>query len=56
MLRVINGNQKYFKKKLELILSQRQIVQKNKSNIVLPIIKNIKKNGDKALIKYEKKF
>ena len=56
MLRFLNGNQNNFKKKLELILDKRKLVQKNKSNIVKPIIKNVKKNGDSAVIKYEKKF
>jgi len=56
MLRYLNGNQKNFQKKLELILNKRKYIQKNKANIVKPIIENIKKNGDSALIKYEKKF
>jgi histidinol dehydrogenase len=56
MIRFLNGNQNNFKKKLELILEKRKLVQKNKSNIVKPIIENVKKNGDSAVIKYEKKF
>jgi len=56
MLKSINGNQNNFLKKLELILDKRKLVQKSKSNVVKPIIKNVKKNGDKALIKYEKKY
>ena len=56
MLKYLNGNQKNFKKKLEIILNKRRIIQKNKSSIVKTIIKNVKKNGDKALINYEKKF
>ena len=56
MLKYLNGNQKNFLKKLELILNERKLIQKNKSNIVKSIIENVKKNGDKALIKYEKKF
>jgi|TARA_B110001450_G_C17621821_1_gene481537 histidinol dehydrogenase len=56
MLRYLNGNQNNFQKKLELILNERKLVQKNKSNTVKPIIENVKKNGDKALIAYEKKF
>ena len=56
MLRYLNGNQNNFQKKLELILNERKLVQKNKSNIIKPIIKNVKKNGDKAIIRYEKKF
>ena len=56
MLNKLNGNQKNFQKRLEIILNIRKLVQKNKSNTVKPIIKNVKKNGDKAIIRYEKKF
>ena len=56
MLRYINGNQKNFQKKLELILNERKLIQKSKLGTVKNIIKNVRKNGDKALIKYEKKF
>ena len=56
MLKYINANQKNFKRNLELILDKRKIIQKNKSNEVKPIIENIKKNGDRDLIRYEKKF
>ena len=56
MLKNINGNQKNFLKKLELILYARKLIQRNKSKLILPIIESVKKNGDKALIKYEKKF
>jgi len=56
MLRYLNGNQKNFQKKLKLILNERKLTQKNKSGNVKNIIKNVKKNGDKAVIEYEKKF
>ena len=56
MLRYLDGNGINFKKKLELILNKRKQIQKNKSNIVKTIIQNVKKNGDKSLVKYEKKF
>ena len=56
MLRYLNGNQNNFKKKLEIILSQRKSNQINKSNIIKKIINDVKKNGDQALIKFEKKF
>ena len=56
MLKFVNGDKKNFLKKLEIILQSRKLVQKNKLNIVQTIIKNVKKNGDKALIRYEKKF
>ena len=56
MLKYINANQKNFKKNLELILNKRKLIQKSKSNDVKLIIENIKKNGDRDLIRYEKKF
>ena len=52
MLRYLDGNGINFKKKLELILNKRKQIQKNKSNIVKTIIQNVKKNGDKSLVKY----
>ena len=56
MLKNINGNKKNFQRELELILNKRKLAQKNKSNVVKTIIESVKKNGDKALIKYEEKF
>ncbi len=56
MLRYFNGNQKNFIKKLNKVLSKRKIVQYSLSNNVKDIISKIKKNGDKDLIRYEKKF
>ena len=56
MLKKINGNQKNFINKLELILEKRKLNQNSKIDIVKKIISDVKKNGDKALIKYEKKF
>ena len=56
MLKYLDGNQKNFEKKLEIILDKRRVSQKNKSSIVKTIIKRVKKNGDKAVISYEKKF
>ena len=56
MLRRLNGNQNNFKKKLDSILIRRKLIQKDKSSSVQSIIKNVKKNGDKALIRFEKKL
>jgi len=56
ILKNIDGNQKNFQKKLEFILDSRKLTQNNKLNVVKPIINNVKKNGDKAVVKYEKKF
>ena len=56
MLKYFNGNQLNFEKKLDSFLNKRKLIQKNKTNIVKPIIRNVKKNGDIAIVKYEKKF
>lgn len=56
ILKYLNGNKNNFISKLELILDKRKLVQKNKSGTVKPIIKDVRKKGDKALIKYEKRF
>ena len=56
MLKFFNANQKNFSRKLELILDIRKQKQKNKSLIVKKILFDVKNQGDKALIKYEKKF
>ena len=56
MLKFFNANQKNFSKKLEVFLSSRKFSQQNKSISVKKIISEVKKNGDAALIKYERKF
>ena len=47
---------KYFDKSLESLLNQRRAKLKSSSVSVTNIIKDVKKNGDKALLKYEKRF
>ena len=56
MLKILNFNNKNSLKALELFLNKRKSIQKNQTNIVSKIIKNVKKHGDKAVIDYEKKF
>ena len=56
MLKFLNFNQKNSLKKLETILNVRKSRQQNQSAIVKKILYNVKKNGDKAVIKYEKNF
>ena len=56
MLKFFNTNQKNFSKKLESILNLRKSKQKYKSATVKKILLDVKKKGDKAIIKYEKKF
>ena len=56
MIKTLNSNKRNFENQLDKLLSSR----KNKINLssvsVLKIIKDVKKNGDKALLKYEKRF
>ena len=56
MLTFFNYSQKNSLNSLEIILNKRKSIQINKTSIVKNIISNVKKNGDKAVIKYEKKF
>ena len=56
MLKYLNYNKKNSLNNLEIILNKRKSIQKNKASDVKKIISNVKKNGDKAVIKYEKKF
>ena len=52
----ISGKNKNFDKILDNLLLQRRNKVKSESISVTNIIKDIKKNGDKALLKYEKKY
>ena len=56
ILKFIDCNKKNALKNLENILNRRKSSQKNKTAIVDKIILDVKKNGDKAVLKYEKKF
>ena len=56
MIKFFNGNSKNSLKKLELILSKRKINQLSQSSYIKKIVYNVKKQGDQAIIKYEKKF
>ena len=56
MLKFLNYNKKNSLNNLEIILNKRKSTQKNKALVVKKIISNVRKNGDKAIIKYEKKF
>ena len=55
-MRVLNSNSKNFDKSLDILLLRRK--NKVQSNLisVTKIIKDVKKNGDKAILKYEKRF
>ena len=56
MLKILNYNKKNSLKDLEKFLNKRKINQKSKTSSVTKIIQNVKKNGDKAVLNYEKKF
>ena len=56
MLKIIRYNKKNSLNNLEKLLNKRKIVQKNKTESVIKIIRNVIKDGDKAVLKYEKKF
>ena len=55
MLKFLNGNQINFLKKLETILEKRKFTQQNQS-VVKKILTDVKNQGDKAVIRFEKKF
>ncbi len=56
MLRFFNANKKNSIHQLNLILSSRKLKQKTQSALVKNILFNVKKNGDRAVFNYEKKF
>jgi histidinol dehydrogenase len=56
MLKILKLNSKNSSKSLKNFLEKRKSVQKNQTNIVSKIIRNVKRDGDKAVINYEKKF
>ena len=55
-MKILDSNSKNFDKILDTLLLQRKKKVQSNSVSVKGIIKDIKKNGDKALLKYEKKF
>ena len=56
MLKFLDGNSKNIFKKIEDISTQRKRLQENKSSISKQIVIQVRKNKDKAIIKFEKKF
>ena len=56
MLKKINTTKKNFLNNLEFLLDKRRTYVPKKHTLVKRIIKEVKKNGNKAIIKYEKKF
>ena len=55
-MKILNSNKKNFDNLLDELLSKRKKKVKSDLVSVTNIIKDVKKNGDKALLKYEKKF
>ncbi len=55
-MKILNSKSKNFDKLLENLLLQRKKKVQSDSVSVTNIIKDVKKNGDKALLKYEKRF
>ncbi len=55
-MKILNSKSKNFDKLLENLLLQRKNKIESNSVSVTNIIKDVKKNGDKALLKYEKRF
>jgi len=55
-MKVLDSKRKNFDKVLENLLLKRKNKIKSNSLSVSGIIKDVRKNGDKALLKYEKKF
>ena len=53
---ILSSEKKNFNKILERILIQRKKKLNSNTVSVSRIIQDVKKNGDKALLKYEKKF
>ena len=56
MLKNLKYNQKNSFKILTTFLEKRKSIQKSQTSNVLRIVRNVKKNGDKAVLSYEKKF
>ena len=56
MIKTFKFKNKKSLKALVIFLNKRKSIQKSQTSIVSKIIKNVKKNGDKAVLKYEKRF
>ena len=55
-MKTLDSNSKNFKKNLDILLQKRKNKIRFNSLSVSSIIRDVKKNGDKAVLKYEKKF
>ena len=55
-MKILNSTKKNFYSELDKIISKRNKIDKSKIKTVEKIINNVRKNKDKALIYYERKF
>ena len=55
-MKVLNSNNKNFDKSLDIFLFKRKYKIQSNSISVIKIIKDVRKNGDKSLLKYERRF
>ena len=56
MIKILNSSNKFFNSSLEkLLLNRKKKIQLNRLSVT-KIIDDVKKNGDKAILKYEKRF
>ena len=55
-MKILSSNNKNFYNELDKILDRRKVVDRTTLKIVEKIIDDVRKNKDKALIKYEKRF
>ena len=56
MIKILNYNKKKSLISLKKFLNKRKLIQKSKTTDVNKIIQNVRTNGDKAVLFYEKKF
>ena len=56
MIKILDCSSLNYLSKLNIILQKRRLGSKINTNIVRKIVKDVKKNKQKALLKYEKKF
>ena len=55
-MKILDSKLRNFNKKLDDLLLRRKTKVQTSSVSVIKIINDVKKNGDKALVKYEKEF
>ena len=55
-MKILSSKSKNFNNVLDKLLLSRKNKLQSKSQSVVNIIKDVKKNGDKAVLKYEKRF